>query len=179
MLTERLTVPLLSDRDASVQRHRGARQPLRTAARRAAAVSAQAISSSCTGAGDIGSSSWRSVAAGAGAVVAVDVDRARFDVAARLGASHTVDATEHEPYEVVQELTDGALADVTIEASGVPEGMTRVQGLTRRGGTILLVGLPKARVSFDAVDLILREIDVARRWRTCATRTCRRSWSAK
>jgi (R,R)-butanediol dehydrogenase / meso-butanediol dehydrogenase / diacetyl reductase len=101
------------------------------------------------------------VAAGAGAVVAVDIDQSRLDGAAKLGASHTVDASKDDPHEVVRELTDGALADVTIEASGAPEGMGRIQQWTRRGGTILLVGLPKKHVSFDAVDLTLREIDVA------------------
>lgn len=99
--------------------------------------------------------------AGAGAVVAVDVDRARLDVATKLGASTTVNANTEDPLEVVRELTGGALADVSIEASGIPDGMSRVQKLTRRGGTVLLVGLPKRPVTFDAVDLILREIDVA------------------
>ena len=47
-----------------------------------------------------------------------------------------------------------------MEASGLADGMSRVQRLTRRGGTVLLVGLPKKEVSFNAVDLILREIDV-------------------
>jgi (R,R)-butanediol dehydrogenase / meso-butanediol dehydrogenase / diacetyl reductase len=100
------------------------------------------------------------VAAGAGAVVAVDVDPARLDVATRLGATHTVDARENDPLEVVRELTGAGLADVTVEASGLPDGMSRVQRLTRRGGTVLLVGLPKKEVSFNAVDLTLREIDV-------------------
>lgn len=100
------------------------------------------------------------VAAGAGAVVAVDVDPGRLDVANQLGAAYTVDARDADPLEVVRALTGPALADVTIEASGLAEGMSRVQRLTRRGGTILLVGLPKKEVSFNAVDLILREIDV-------------------
>jgi (R,R)-butanediol dehydrogenase/meso-butanediol dehydrogenase/diacetyl reductase len=99
-------------------------------------------------------------AAGAGAVVAVDVDPGRLNVATQLGATHTVDARETDPLEVVRELTGPTLADVTVEASGLADGMSRVQRLTRRGGTVLLVGLPKKDVSFNAVDLILREIDV-------------------
>jgi (R,R)-butanediol dehydrogenase/meso-butanediol dehydrogenase/diacetyl reductase len=113
------------------------------------------------GAGAIGSFIVAgAVAAGAGAVVAVDVDPGRLDVAIRLGATHTVDARETDPLEVVRELAGPGLADVTVEASGLPDGMSRVQRLTRRGGTVLLVGLPKKEVSFNAVDLILREIDV-------------------
>lgn len=113
------------------------------------------------GAGSIGSFIVAgAVAAGAGAVVAVDVDPARLDVAAQLGATHAVDARETDPLEVVRSLNGAGLADVTVEASGLVDGMSRVQRLTRRGGTVLLVGLPKKQVSFGAVDLILREIDV-------------------
>ena len=114
------------------------------------------------GAGAIGSFIVAgAVAAGAATVVALDVDRARLDVAAKLGATRTVDVTAEDPRNVVRELTGGALADVCIEASGIPDGIGRVQPLTRRGGTILLVGLPKGPVTLDSVDLILREIDVA------------------
>jgi len=100
------------------------------------------------------------LAAGAKTIVAVDVDQDRLDAAAKLGAEHTVLAGETDPLDVVRELTSGALADVTVEASGIADGLPRVQRLTRRGGRILLVGLPKRKVEFDAVDLILREIDV-------------------
>jgi (R,R)-butanediol dehydrogenase/meso-butanediol dehydrogenase/diacetyl reductase len=113
------------------------------------------------GAGAIGSFIVAgAVAAGAGAVVAVDVDPGRLEVARQLGATYTVDARDDDPLEAVRDLTGSALADVTVEASGLADGMSRVQRLTRRGGTVLLVGLPKKPVSFDAVDLILREIDV-------------------
>ncbi len=113
------------------------------------------------GAGAIGSFIIAgAVAAGAGSVGAVDVDPGRLEVARQLGATRTVDAREDDPLEVVRELTGSVLADVTVEASGLADGMSRVQRLTRRGGTVLLVGLPKKDVSFNAVDLILREIDV-------------------
>jgi (R,R)-butanediol dehydrogenase/meso-butanediol dehydrogenase/diacetyl reductase len=113
------------------------------------------------GAGAIGSFIVAgAVAAGAGAVMAVDVDPGRLQVARQLGATHTVDARDDDPLEAVRDLTGGALADVTVEASGLVEGMSRVQRLTRRGGTVLLVGLSKKPVSFDALDLVLREIDV-------------------
>jgi len=113
------------------------------------------------GAGAIGSFVIAGLkASGAGSIIAVDVDDGRLDTAKTLGADITVNARDTDPLDVVQELTSSALADVTVEASGVLDGMARVQRLTRRGGTILLVGLPKGEVTFRAVDLILREIDV-------------------
>lgn len=113
------------------------------------------------GAGAIGSFVIAGLkAAGAGVIVAVDIDNGRLETAAKLGADVTVDASSTDPLDVVRELTGSASADVTVETSGVPDGLSRVQRLTRRGGTVLLVGLPKGQVSFTATDLILREIDV-------------------
>jgi (R,R)-butanediol dehydrogenase/meso-butanediol dehydrogenase/diacetyl reductase len=114
------------------------------------------------GAGAIGSFVIAGLrAAGAGSIIAVDIDEGRLKTAATLGADVTVNALDADPVDLVGDLTGGALADVTVEASGVPDGLARVQRLTRRGGTVLLVGLAKGQVSFNAVDLILREIDVA------------------
>lgn len=98
--------------------------------------------------------------AGAATIIAIDVDPDRLMIATRLGATHTVDARDADPLETVRELTGDALADVTVESTGLADGMSRVQRLTRRGGTVLLVGLPKKEVSFNAVDLILREVEV-------------------
>lgn len=97
---------------------------------------------------------------GAGSIIAVDVDDHRLETARSIGADVTINARETDPLEVLRELTGSVLADVTVEASGVVDGLSRLQRLTRRGGTILLVGLPKGDVSFNAADLILREIDL-------------------
>lgn len=113
------------------------------------------------GAGAIGSFVLAGLrAAGAGTIVAVDIDAGRLDTATKLGADVTVNAMDQDPLEVVKELTGGDLADVAVEASGVADGLTRVHRMTRRGGTVLLVGLPKGAVSFQAAEVILREIDV-------------------
>lgn len=113
------------------------------------------------GAGAIGSFVIAGLkAAGAGKIVAVDVDSTRLETATKLGADVAVNALESDPLDAVNELTGSALADVTVETSGVSDGITRVQRLTRRGGTILLVGLPKGEVQVRAVDIILREVDV-------------------
>jgi (R,R)-butanediol dehydrogenase/meso-butanediol dehydrogenase/diacetyl reductase len=164
-LTERITVPArmlypvaahVSDNNAALA------QPL--------AVGLHAVTRSrlqtgdvlvVNGAGAIGSFIIAGAVAAGATVLAVDIDDSRLAIASKLGATHTIHAGEYDVEEVVRELTGGQLADVTIEASGVLDGMSRVQALTRRGGTLLLVGLPKKQVTFNAVDLILREIDVA------------------
>ena len=165
-LTERITVPekMLHPIAAHVTDDNAAlAQPL--------AVGLHAVSRSrirpddvvvVNGAGAIGSFIISgAVAAGAGAVVAVDVDADRLAVARQLGAAHTVDVRQQDLTQAVRDITGGDLADVTVEATGLPEGMSALQPLTRRGGTLLLVGLSKKPVTFNSLDLVLREIDVA------------------
>lgn len=101
------------------------------------------------------------VAAGASRVVALDVDPGRLRAARALGATDVVDVRTEDARAVVTGLTSGDLADVSVETSGLPAGLETVQRLTRRGGSILLVGLPKQRVEVDTVDLVLREISIA------------------
>lgn len=51
-------------------------------------------------------------------VIAVDAIGARLELATRLGAAHTIDATKTPPAETIKLLTDNLGADVSIEISG-------------------------------------------------------------
>src|SRR6476619_6649015 len=62
-----------------------------------------------------------SALAGAGTIIAVDIDPQKLETATRLGATHTVDSSSTDPVAAIQELTGGFGADVVIEAVGRPE----------------------------------------------------------
>jgi (R,R)-butanediol dehydrogenase/meso-butanediol dehydrogenase/diacetyl reductase len=112
------------------------------------------------GAGGIGAQ-LVAAAAGLGArVIAVDVDRARLRTAAALGAEELVDASAGAAGESVLEITGGEGAPVVIEASGAPAGLESALASVRRGGTVVLVGMPSVPPSIDVVDAILREVDL-------------------
>jgi threonine dehydrogenase-like Zn-dependent dehydrogenase len=98
-------------------------------------------------------------AAGAGPIVAVDVDSDRLEVAARLGARHAVDARSDSVAQIMA-LTGGAGVDLAIEATGTEAGLAQATGSVRRGGRILLVGQHYERRLVDLFDLTLRELDV-------------------
>ena len=59
-----------------------------------------------------------SALAGAGRIIAVDIDDRKLGWAEGLGATHTVNSSEQDAVEAIQELTDGFGADVVIEAVG-------------------------------------------------------------
>src|SRR5258706_11578113 len=79
---------------------------------------------------------------GISSIMALDVDDERLERAVRLGASCQVNVTRQDPQRVIRRLTAGEGADVVIEASAAPAAPSLALSLARRGGRVLLVGLP-------------------------------------
>jgi len=107
------------------------------------------------GCGGVGSAAIAgSVLAGAGTVIAVDVDPRKLEVARGMGATHTVDASSEDPVEAIRALTGGHGADVVIDAVGRPE--TWRQGFYARdlAGTLVLVGVPTPDMRVPDIPLL-------------------------
>jgi (R,R)-butanediol dehydrogenase/meso-butanediol dehydrogenase/diacetyl reductase len=98
--------------------------------------------------------------AGAGRVVAVDVDAERLAAAAALGATETADATGRDLVQVLLELTSGEGFDVVIEASGASQAPSAAIAAARKGGRVLLVGLHGAPRELELTPMIVREVDI-------------------
>ena len=73
-------------------------------------------------------------------VVVVDRRPDVLALAARLGATRTVDSRTEDAEAAVADLTDGRGADVTFEVTGVQGGLDAVAGVTRMSGKVVLVG---------------------------------------
>jgi len=80
--------------------------------------------------------------AGAGTIIAVDVDPQKLQWATGLGATATVDARDSDPVEAIQALTGGFGADVVIDAVGRPETWKQAFYARDLAGTVVLVGVP-------------------------------------
>ena len=74
-------------------------------------------------------------------VVAVDLADSRLEAAKQFGADVTVNNGRQDPLSVVNSLTDGLGADVTIEAVGVPATFELAVALSRPGGRIANIGV--------------------------------------
>lgn len=112
------------------------------------------------GAGGVGLSAVMGARlAGARHVVAVDPEATKRAWATELGATHAVDPNTEDVEALVRSLTDGDGADVAIESAGRSELVTKAFELTRRGGTIVCVGVPKvgSMASFHGPDLVRHE----------------------
>ncbi len=84
--------------------------------------------------------------AGAATVVAADPDPARRDLALRVGANEAVEPGALQPETF----------DYAFEATGRTEAMEQAVRLVRRGGTIVVMGVPAATATFSipALDFI-------------------------
>ncbi|QKW10498.1 S-(hydroxymethyl)mycothiol dehydrogenase [Streptomyces sp. NA04227] len=80
--------------------------------------------------------------AGAGKIIAVDIDDRKLRTAAELGATHTLNSRESDPVERIRELTSGFGADVVIDAVGRPETYEQAFYARDLAGTVVLVGVP-------------------------------------
>jgi (R,R)-butanediol dehydrogenase/meso-butanediol dehydrogenase/diacetyl reductase len=100
------------------------------------------------------------VARGNQRVIAIDVDPTRLDTATVLGAGEAVDARAGDVAAVVREITGGDGADVTIDAAGAPGTLAEALRATRRGGRVLMLGMPAKPSEINTFDAILREVDL-------------------
>jgi len=80
------------------------------------------------------------LAAGAGPVLAVDTVPARLEMARTFGAT-PVHLTEQKPRDVARLVTDGRGVDASIDAVGHPDALDLAIRLTRKAGTVAVVGV--------------------------------------
>jgi threonine 3-dehydrogenase len=111
-----------------------------------------------TGAGVIGLMSIAIArAAGAGTIVATDVDARRLERARAMGADETFLAGDPEWPAKVRALTAGEGAQVLLEMSGAPSALRGGFTALRNGGRAALLGLPSRPVELDlANDIIFK-----------------------
>lgn len=91
-------------------------------------------------------------------VVAVDIDDAKLGLAARLGAELTVNGRRPNAVDEVQEATGGVHGVLVTAVS--PEPFRQAIGFARRGGTIVLVGLPPGEFPLPIFDVVLRGLTI-------------------
>jgi Zn-dependent alcohol dehydrogenase len=113
------------------------------------------------GTGGVGLNSVQGAALrGASPIVGVDVSKAKRETALRFGATHVLDRNALE--DEVRELTGGRGADYVFVTVG--RGAAVEQGLAcvRRGGTLVVVGMPPSGEGFrvEAVELAHNDIRI-------------------
>jgi len=98
---------------------------------------------------------------GALSVTAVDVNEYRLKLAARMGASRTINSKERDVVAEIHANTEGRGAKVVLEMSGNDAAIRDAFRAVRNGGTVILFGLPSRDVKLNVGDdLIFKEAHV-------------------
>jgi len=93
------------------------------------------------GCGGIGLSAVNGAAiAGAGRIIAVDIQEAKLDLARQFGATDVVNATEGDPVEQINELTGGGV-EYSFEALGLKETTEQAFRMLRPSGVATIIGM--------------------------------------
>jgi len=79
---------------------------------------------------------------GAGRIIATDLSDTRLEMARRMGATDTINATGpiEDRIQQVMDLTDGAGAEIVFECAGIPQVFSEALELAARGGKVVEVG---------------------------------------
>lgn len=96
--------------------------------------------------------------AGAGQVIAVDLDDGKLATAKALGASDGFNSSDPDCHDQIRALTNGGV-DCAIEMAGSEKALELAYQITRRGGVTVTGGLahPDRKVSIQQVSLVAEE----------------------
>ncbi len=115
------------------------------------------------GTGGVGLSSIQgALLCGADPIIAVDTSQSKRDLAGLFGATHALDPGSGRLASEVRALTGGRGADYVFVTVGRVDAIELGLTYVRRGGTLVIVGMPAAGESFGvvAVDLVHDDIRI-------------------
>ena len=101
----------------------------------------------CGGVGDAAIAGSR--LAGAHTIIGVDIDDRKLEWARDFGATHTINSTQLDPVEEIQQITGGNGVDVAIEAVGNPVTYEQAFYSRDHAGTVVLVGVPSPDMKIE------------------------------
>ncbi|MEK4423806.1 Zn-dependent alcohol dehydrogenase [Solibacillus sp. FSL K6-1523] len=122
-----------------------------------AAVNAAGVKPGSTvaifGIGGVGVNAIQGAAiAGAGKIIAIDVKDANLEIAKEFGATHTINSRTEDLKEIIKEITNSVGVHYAIDCSGHTICTESAWEITRKGGTIVVVGAfnPEQKLSLPA-----------------------------
>jgi threonine dehydrogenase-like Zn-dependent dehydrogenase len=99
-------------------------------------------------------------AGSSGMIVAVDTDETRLEMARKMGADITINPARQDPAVVLAEHGKAGGVDLTFEALGSTPTVETAVNMTRKGGSITLVGNIQPQIQLPLQKIVSREIRV-------------------
>ena len=104
-------------------------------------------------------------AAGAGHVCVLEPSAERQQIASQLGADHVINPLEYPTSAALKEalaaiIGNNGSADIVFECAGIPQTIQTAVDLSRRGGTVSLIGVPSLPAEINAASWLIQEINL-------------------
>lgn len=110
------------------------------------------------GAGPIGLGVMQFAHIAGGSVIALDINERRLEFCrSRLDVRHTINGTKDDVHKTLNEITNGGMPTVVIDATGSQKAINNAFQYMAHGGRYVLVGLQKGDVSFSHPEFHKRE----------------------
>jgi 2-desacetyl-2-hydroxyethyl bacteriochlorophyllide A dehydrogenase len=110
------------------------------------------------GAGPIGLGTMEFARIAGATVIALDINEARLQFCReRLGVTHGINATSLDVYARLQEITNGDMPTVIIDATGSQQAINNAFQYLAHGGRFVLIGLQKKEITFSHPEFHKRE----------------------
>lgn len=102
------------------------------------------------------------VAEGAKKIIIVGArgDEERLELAKNLGADITINIANEDPVEVIKKITDGKMADVIIEATGVAPAVDICLKSLSKNGRLSLAGIFHQKAHIDLAPIVRKEFTI-------------------
>lgn len=91
-------------------------------------------------------------------IIAVDPDLSRLEMAWQAGANYKFQPGDPELLSTVHQLTDNRGADISFEAVGITDTIRNTITLTRKGGTIVLVGNISPEIQLPLQQVVTKQL---------------------
>lgn len=117
---------------------------------------------------------------GAAHIIAIDIDAHKLDIAISLGAHQTINSKEEDLEKFIENHYANQI-DLAIESSGAKVTIGQILTLPKKGGEVVLLGIPYDDIEIDRVhfEKILRnELTVCGSWNCLSSDFPGKEWTA-
>ncbi|HDI7757824.1 TPA: zinc-binding dehydrogenase [Staphylococcus aureus] len=117
---------------------------------------------------------------GAAHIIAIDIDAHKLDIATSLGAHQTINSKEENLEKFIENHYANQI-DIAIESSGAKVTIGQILTLPKKGGEVVLLGIPYDDIEIDRVhfEKILRnELTVCGSWNCLSSNFPGKEWTA-
>ena len=94
------------------------------------------------------------------AVIAMDLDDKKLELAKRIGARYTINSRTENVHERLRDMTDGRGPDRVVEAVGSPATYVTAVNEVAFTGRVVCIGYAKSEVTFQTKYFVQKELDI-------------------